>query len=162
MSRATSKTRTRAAVLGAVVGAVLLFPSAPSAQEEGVYIDPDSPAGREYAVPAEEARRDAGGADNGRGDNAPLFGEGVSGDDDGSGSSQDAGKPTNSQGTGDGGAGTSGSGPAASSTSKQDLERLAATTDDSGGNTTPLFIGIAVLLLGVTGGIVARRRRTTS
>lgn len=159
MSRATIDTRARAVLLGAVVAATLLFPSAPSAQEKGVHIDPNSPAGREYAVPVDEARRDAGGSDNDHTGSAPLFGEGVSGDDggaSGSGSSRDAGesKGKNRQGTS--------AGSTASSVPKSDLVRLAKRTDDSGGSTLPLFIGIAVLLLGVTGGIVGRRRRTTS
>ena len=162
MSRAIINTHTRAAFLGAVVGATLLFPSAPPAQEDGVYIDPDSPAGKEYAIPAEEALRDAGGSDGDRGGNAPLFGEGVSGgDDDGSGASesaQEAGesKPGDPQGVGESAS------ESASSVANADLAGLAEPTDDSGGNSMPLFIGIAVLLLGVTGGIVARRRRTTS
>lgn len=159
MSRATIETHTRAALLTAVVGATLLFPSAPSAQEDGVYIDPDSPAGKEYAIPAEEARRDAGGSDgdDDRGGNAPLFGEGVSGDDDGSGgseSTQEAGESESND--------PQGVGESASSVAEADLAGLAEPTDDSGGNTMPIFIGIAVLLLGVAGGLVARRRRTTS
>ena len=30
------------------------------AQEDGVFVDPDSPAGKEYALPLDSARRDAG------------------------------------------------------------------------------------------------------
>jgi hypothetical protein len=36
--------------------------SATAQDEEGVHADPNSPAGKEYAIPVEKARRDAGGA----------------------------------------------------------------------------------------------------
>jgi hypothetical protein len=72
-------------VLGApLVAAVTLltFDAAMvSAQEDGVFIDPDSPAGTEYAIPLEQARRDAAGGGpttRGRaGDGQPLFGAGI-------------------------------------------------------------------------------------
>ena len=55
-----------------------------AAQEDGVFVDPDSPAGKEYAIPLEQARRDAaggGGAERVGGSGAsggqPLFGVGI-------------------------------------------------------------------------------------
>ena len=57
-----------------------------AAQEEGVFFDPDTPAGKEYAIPLDQARRDAGGAERaGRGNEAggePLFGVGIERADD--------------------------------------------------------------------------------
>jgi hypothetical protein len=51
-----------------------------------VFFDPDTPAGKEYAIPLEQARRDAGGGGQpGRGNEAggqPLFGVGIERVDD--------------------------------------------------------------------------------
>ncbi len=68
------------------VACALLAPSAAAAQE-GVQVDPDSPAGVEYKLPLEQARRDAapgaagGGvgprSGGGSGGPAPLFGTGI-------------------------------------------------------------------------------------
>lgn len=48
------------------------------AQGSGVVVDPDSPAGKEYALPLESARRDAGGGGGPDSSAAPLFGAGIS------------------------------------------------------------------------------------
>ena len=53
------------------------------AQNEGVHlVDPDSPAGQQYKLPLEDARRDAAGgvgsADRSGGQRPPLFGAGLS------------------------------------------------------------------------------------
>jgi hypothetical protein len=69
----------------AFLAALLALPAAAAAQRGGVFVDPESPAGKEYAIPLEEARRQgAGGGDpttEGRGGGgargAPLFGEGI-------------------------------------------------------------------------------------
>jgi hypothetical protein len=71
--------------LTAIFIALLALPPAAAAQRGGASVDPDSPAGTEYAIPLEEARRQgAGGGEPGadgragggaRG--APLFGEGI-------------------------------------------------------------------------------------
>jgi hypothetical protein len=61
----------------AVVGPVPVA----AAQEEGVFFDPDTPAGKEYAIPLDEARRDAGGGRRAgpanEGGDQPLFGVGI-------------------------------------------------------------------------------------
>jgi hypothetical protein len=65
-----------------VATASLGVPGAAQAQEPGVHVDPDSPSGREYVIPLEEARRvgrdtadqpvpTSGSAQ------APLFGDGI-------------------------------------------------------------------------------------
>ena len=63
----------------AIVFLALTAPAVP-AQERGVIIDPDSPAGTEYAIPLEQARRDAAGPNalprpDGAGES--LFGAGI-------------------------------------------------------------------------------------
>lgn len=53
----------------------------PAAAQDGVFVDPNSPAGVEYAIPLDEARREAaGGSRDGGGDPSrgqPLFGKGI-------------------------------------------------------------------------------------
>jgi len=67
--------------------AALLLPASAAAQDDGVFVDPDSPTGKQYAIPLESARRQADPAGDGRlappGERptgttaAPLFGEGI-------------------------------------------------------------------------------------
>jgi hypothetical protein len=64
--------------------ALLALPATAGAQRGGVFVDPDSPAGTEYRIPLEEARRLGAGDDQRRtgegrtGTSAqPLFGEGI-------------------------------------------------------------------------------------
>jgi hypothetical protein len=72
----------RGATLGFVVAGLLLAAPA-SAQTPEVQVDPDSPAGTEYAIPLEKARQEAAG-DDGKGTpdkrsgkSDQLFGEGI-------------------------------------------------------------------------------------
>jgi hypothetical protein len=73
----------RIAIIAVLLG-LTLAPSA-GAQEPGVFVDPDSPAGKEYAIPLEQARREAaggasgreGGGDAGGSGAQPLFGVGI-------------------------------------------------------------------------------------
>ena len=65
-----------------VVAMLLLAPSA--AADPGVNVDPDTPAGKEYALPLDEARKEATGESGGdvappgqQPPPAPLFGAGV-------------------------------------------------------------------------------------
>jgi hypothetical protein len=58
--------------------------SAATAQDPGVQVDPNSPAGKEYALPVDQANQVAGTPSStssrstvGRADSRPLFGEGV-------------------------------------------------------------------------------------
>lgn len=66
--------------------AVLLGATAPAfAQEEGIILDPDTPAGKEYAIPVDQARREAVGESGGarvsgggtRASAGALFGQGI-------------------------------------------------------------------------------------
>lgn len=73
------------AVAVAIIAAAAL-PIQPAAAQDEVHFDPDSPAGKEYALPLDQARDEAsGGAVNrASGERAPLFGVGISGGDLGS------------------------------------------------------------------------------
>src|SRR5215213_8681592 len=54
----------------------------------GLHVDPDSPGGKEYAIPLDQARDDATGGGSqygGGGSGSHLFGVGVGGSDGGSG-----------------------------------------------------------------------------
>jgi|SRR5829696_7351368 len=57
---------------------VAAFAAPPAAaQEDGVFVDPDSPAGKEYAIPLDEARREAAGGGGAGRAGQPLFGAGI-------------------------------------------------------------------------------------
>ena len=70
---------------GATVLALLAIAAPAAAQDDGVVVDPDSPSGKEYAIPLENERRlaDPGtepGAPTQQGARtSPLFGAGISG-----------------------------------------------------------------------------------
>jgi hypothetical protein len=80
--------RTAVAVLAVAILTGGTWTATAVAQEDGVYLDdPDSPGGKEYAIPHERSRREAagspgggGGAGGGNGgseDEAPRFGAGI-------------------------------------------------------------------------------------
>ena len=84
-------TRSRLAACVATSALLMAGGGASFAQSDGVHIDPESPAGKEYALPLESARENAspnlagGGSSNPNGDSrgaganpAPLFGAGIS------------------------------------------------------------------------------------
>jgi LPXTG-motif cell wall-anchored protein len=156
-------------LLAAVVGLSLLAPAPAAAQtQQGVFVDPNSPAGKEYAIPVEQARRDAAHGSNRQpveaGDrSAPLFGEGVMPDH--SGSSSGASGGNTGRGTG-GGAKESDRteslakslGPTSAIRPRNGLTAGAATADSSAGALAFAGGGVAVLLLGGMAGLVLRRR----
>jgi hypothetical protein len=77
-------------VLAGVVLATLSGLAAPGAQAVagGVHFDPNSPAGKEYALPLAQARNEATGggqADEASGTSAQLFGAGIAGRGPGAG-----------------------------------------------------------------------------
>ena len=159
---------------------VALVPGTPAvAQEDGVFVDPDSPSGQQYAIPLESARRQT---DSSRDKakvrhgarTAPLFGEGVGADDDPPAATGAAGGSGGS-GSDSGGSGGSGSGssdgsssdaspPAgASAPASGDAVREAAERADEapGGGTSLLLVGL--IAAGVCGaaaatGLALRRR----
>jgi hypothetical protein len=80
-------------LLAAAVALALLVPSQRAIAKE-VFFDPDSPAGKEYALPLDQARDEAAGvgkSDGPAGEKAPPFGEGVSRGGSGPGPGTDGG-----------------------------------------------------------------------
>jgi hypothetical protein len=135
-----------------------------------VFVDPGSPSGKEYAIPLEEARREAasGGSDlkvapGSR--SAPLFGEGVGdGASDGGGSGSDDG--SGGAAKSDGGAQRSGSSGASGTSGGKVAQALesthtvgAAVPQGGLGSTATIgAVALSVLLLGAVLGSIARRR----
>jgi hypothetical protein len=138
--------------------ALMLLPSGPQAQ---VVVDPDSPAGKEYAIPLEEKRDQASGNQDAQpGDGqASTFGEGISDPskdedkgsaDKGSKEKKDAKKDSDSDSTaydstgavGGSGSGGGGGGP-----------------DEAGTSGALLTSGIALAVLLLGGGIAFLMRR---
>jgi hypothetical protein len=72
-------------LLTCLLGTAILFGLAAgdAAAEKGVHFDPESPAGKEYALPLAQARNEGAGktgvGKDGSIEPAPLFGEGVGG-----------------------------------------------------------------------------------
>ena len=86
LSSTLARVHTSGHVSWAVCGCITLAVFAASggqavAQSDGVFVDPDSPAGKEYALPLEEARREAAppgqGSDGAKDSDNPLFGAGI-------------------------------------------------------------------------------------
>ena len=164
----------RRLTLALALGAVLAPAAAHAQNEDGVFVDPDSPSTREYSIPSEQARDQA---DPGRDDRvpsggpsgSPAFGAGVGedgGDSDGGGSNAGGGSS-------DGGGSGGGSNdvvpqPADASGLDEDAERVLSAAGsqpvpDGGGGAVLAILGAAVLvvLAGVgTGALLRRRRRT--
>jgi outer membrane biosynthesis protein TonB len=82
-SAATIRATLRGTTLTFLVAGLLLLPAVlASAQTPEVQVDPNSPAGAEYAIPLDKARRDAGGGGKGSqgkrgGESDQLFGAGI-------------------------------------------------------------------------------------
>lgn len=140
--------------------------SAATAQH-GVFVDPDSPTAKEYAIPLEAARRAGSGGkaptDGMPPEPAPLFGEGV-GDGDGSEQGGGSGIGTRdqsaSQSQGPGRGKTGSPSPAAGSPLLR-TTRPGAPRQAGVGSSLPLVGGAAgaLLILGVGLGYLLRRRR---
>ncbi|MEJ7787504.1 MAG: hypothetical protein WKF96_22090 [Solirubrobacteraceae bacterium] len=169
------------------VACALVAPPAATAQEP-VQLDPDSPAGVEYQLPLDQARRDAapdaggGGprSDGGSGGPAPLFGAGIApdGSQDGGGGGDAAaddrdataddrkrGVGEQSRGSDDSAPGAGGGDPAGPGAG-QSASSFSATAD-GGGASNGLTLGgiaLAVVVVGGTLGLALRRglRTTTS
>ena len=152
------------------VGVALSAPSA-FAQEEGVTLDPGSPTAKEYALPIEQARRDAGG-EGGRattqaGERAvPLFGEGVrpaSGTDGATSRKQAASKSLKSKPKAKATATVTVTPQERAKAQDRITRSLAAASvsggDSSDGSLVLLLGGSVVMVLGVGLGFVLRRRR---
>jgi hypothetical protein len=153
--------------------ASLTLPTAAQAQGPGVFVDPDSPAGTEYAIPLEEARRqgapDAEPRRRGGDTDPPLFGEGITrapgGSAAGGGSAGSAGGGEGSGGgvgDGDRGAGKGGDDEvlgAQETARERHRGSMAVEAAARGGSDALLTAGIAgaVLAVGLLVGFGLRR-----
>ena len=138
-----------------------------AAQGQGVTVDPESPSGKEYAIPLESARRQAdprvpSRAVESTADSATLFGEGVLAPGSNGEQSRDrsgAGRPAEK-----GRRGTRDSDPrTAPPRSVPDVVGIAASRPAApdGGIGMPILVlglGLLVVLIGVVTGVVIRRR----
>ena len=142
-------TRATAAIL---VG-LFIFPAGALAQG-GVFIDPDTPAGKEYAIPLDEARRNATGGDQavGPAGETPLFGAGIQAGSEGSAQAREDG------GNGDRASGGSNGGDRAmgGSAGAQRSAAVSAAVGDSNFGLTAGIIG-AVLAGAALAGFALRR-----
>jgi hypothetical protein len=157
----------------AVVGLALLVPAPAAAQSGGVFVDPDSPTGKQYQLPLESARRQADPSSDGRlappgarpsgTGPAALFGEGIA-------RASRAGKRSSSGGSGGksrpggmaGGSKGSSSSPKTDSATSNTVQAAVSNPGaPSGGIGSTLLIaagGGLVLLIGGLAGFVIRRR----
>ena len=136
-----------------VLFVALALPAPARAQEEGVFVDPDSPAGKEYAIPFEAARRGVAPERDGR-TSPPLFGEGVS---DGGGSAATGGAlPASPQTGATPIPPTLGGSPPPPAGERPGLPL----TEDSGSVEELWTLGLpaAILVAGAAAGLVLRRR----
>lgn len=148
---------------GIPITAVLLALAIPAAtafaQAPGVIVEPDSPAGQEYAIPFDQARRDAagGGVAGGRGGAgaAPLFGAGVSRKGEGR-----SGRGAAGAGRGARGAGGSVTPQSDAARGDTPLARELATDGGGSAGATAAAIVAAILLTGGLLGWALRRRPT--
>ncbi len=137
-------------------------------QEDGVTLDPGDPAAKEYALPHEEARREAGAAPNapvepGTRDSA-LFGAGVRPDGATTPEAPDA--PTTDQGNEPTPTTVEGTGDTDGSTDDASEPSAAASSSSSGGGsgigatTALLGGGAAALFVALLGGLGLRAVRS--
>ena len=170
--------RMRFTVLLSLLFALAL--AAPAAAQDGVFVDPDSPSGKEYAIPLDSARRQTSprkpSTSRSAQEKAPLFGEGIrpdeaeppgGRDDDGAGAGAAGGKGSGSGGSGSGGgSGGEGSGSASggvppSQTPPEVRQAIASGSDGGGTNWTFAIVGAIVVLVcvgAVATGQALRRR----
>jgi hypothetical protein len=157
---------------------LLAPPSAAMAQGPGVFVDPDSPAGKEYALPLEEARREAApdasgpgagtsGRDSGNDASAstasPLFGEGIEPSDsaaagnDGDAGATDSSESSNRTKDGE----PRGAGPASLAGDRGPTARGSAAVEaaaaEGSGALLTAGMGAAVLAVGLLAGFGLRR-----
>ena len=139
--------------LAVVLGATI--PAAPAGAQPGVHVDPGSPAGKEYALPLDQARREArggGGSDSGRQKSptgrSALFGEGIE-----PSRGRGAGKTAGGAAHGKGGASR------AQSSGSEAARRLGAPASAGAGSPELTDGGIALAVLLAAGGLGLLLRR---
>jgi hypothetical protein len=160
--------RTRALVSVLMLGLISAAPA--SAQDDGVTLDPTSPAGKEYVIPLESARgtgadQPAPASSNEATDasepssNAPLFGNGIK---RASGSARDGSKQSRSRrGANNQGAGGRSPGESPAQKAQRNLRQGVATAQPA-----PFQVGLIVAAvaaaIALIGAARARRRRTAT
>jgi hypothetical protein len=148
----------RRGLLLLVCGLAVTAPVA-SAQGDEVFVDPDSPSGKEYELPVNSARQ-RGAADAQQRDPAaaPLFGEGVDGD----GASTSAPQRSRARAAASRATSKAAASDARSARASAELaaerKAQAAAPDGAGGLAAIVGVGAGVLLLGGLAGLFLRRR----
>lgn len=150
----------RAAGLLAALG-VLGGAGPAAAQSDGVVVDPESPAGKEYALPLDKARQDAApapGAGTTGEEETPLFGAGISKRNSAEDGGGDKGDGSDGGGQADGRGGGEDVGGAA-----ERSVTAAASASGSGLSSGWLtaLVAMGVLLVGGIVGLSLRALRTT-
>jgi len=152
----------------ALLTLALIAPTA-VAQEDGVTVDPDSPAGKEYALPIDQARRDAanggGNASPGLPRPTPAFGVGVRPD---FGPGRARGPRGGKQASTTSRSATSALAPTIASAQRAQeqagidraLSKASVGSAASEGSLVLLVGGVVVMVLGVAAGLFLRRRTT--
>ena len=161
-------TNKRKLIVLAASGVALAAPLDPAAAQ--VFVDPGSPSGKEYAIPLEEARREAS---TGGGDfpveqgerSAPLFGEGVGEESAGAGDGANrGGDGTPPASGGEKQRGSAGQGGGSDGGGVEQALRgtntvgAAVPQGGAGSAATIGIVALSVLLLGGVIGSIARRR----
>jgi hypothetical protein len=158
--------RSRAVCVLATLG-ILAGGGEAAAQSDGVVVDPDSPAGKEYALPLDKARQDVAptpgagtdGSDETNGSNeTPLFGAGITKRDGGQGGQGDGRDRGDGGAQGDGG----GSGGNGGDVANGSVTATAAASGSglSSGWITAL-VAFGVLLVGGIVGLSLRALRSS-
>ncbi len=149
----------RIAVAMVLSGLAVFFALAGPAAASEVHFDPESPAGKEYGLPLDQARNEAAGGESAESAaEAPLFGAGVSSGGSGTGQQGPEGHSAADHGKRAGGgreAEPGGSG----GTGRQPQSAPSSSQDDSGASFglggAALFV-LGIVLLAVLAGIALR------
>lgn len=138
-------------------------PPSASAQDDRVFVDPESPTGKEYALPIQRAREQ--GAADVQTQNpvagartAPLFGEGVESSGAGKSKRQRAPEMRGSSDDTSGATASKARSEPTTASATVDLRSEVATPDGAGGLAAVVGAGTAVLLVGGLVGLLLRRR----
>jgi hypothetical protein len=154
-------------LLLALCALAVIAPAAVAADDE-IFVDPDSPSGKEYALPVDSARKQAAGAAQGAKDATaptPLFGEGV--EAAGSKATTRTSKASGAgakAGSDDGATAAAGASTARARTAAPKTLKAQAAAPDGGIGVAAVIGGVSVgvLLLGAAIGVLLRRRATRS
>ena len=150
----------RARCISPCVFFVALFAFVPQAlaEEPGVHVDPDSPSAKEYAIPLDRARSDAGGSPgSARSQQSPRFGAGIEPSSSSAAGADDAGSNHNESSQGSSGSGK-GKKKVGDNASAGISSPVASAAGDSGSPALRLGrVALAVLAVGGLLGLALRR-----